>query len=499
METVLETLASISDKLSNDQHKAQIKWRRDMLFGLVAARSSVLYRVAEVLQDHERRRDDPDEKRPAAQIHKRLSRNLNSDRYDDEAARTAHLDWASQYTMLDDGEGVIVGVDYTDVSKPYARPGREGGMQYVARCWDGSKGQQGPGYAVVQLEATVPLPGGGRVSLPLRYHLYSSTEPGHLSQNNVFCEQMAEVTPFIGLRAWWVFDRGFDSSEYIDWLDGAHRRWIIRMKISEDGHPRHVGLSTGEREGCGTLARATKCSHRYSHFNADGEETPLRIGGVHVTEARATRTKSSHPKWVPCTRTLVTVRGLGKEPMVLLVGETVSLTKADLMEVVEAYFRRWDCETASRAMGCSRGWGPRIEDVRALKIRGMRRLVDLIAAAYAWLAELRLRYPDLTSQLVRSVAVHGEVPYDPRYRLFRALSRELQGLDGNDRRRFVRRVGRLRRVAPAEDFRDARGATATRVQAAQRIFRRLGKASPAEQRALLARARELLGGALYNE
>lgn len=101
-------------------------------------------------------------------------------------------------------------------------------------------------------------------------------------------------------------------------------------------------------------------------------------------------------------------------------------TKAAILEATRAYGRRWKCEEATRAMKDSRGWGVDLEDVRALTLRGVRRLALLAVLLYTFLAGLRDEGSALVARALRLVLCFGKVPPDPIYRLFRAFGMLLQ-------------------------------------------------------------------------
>ena len=160
--SLLSVMRRFVAHLEEDQHKAQQRWLRDMFAGIVMSRSLMLSEIGRSL--NETARDGT--RRRLIHTEKRLSRGLNSDRLDDEAIRRVLLERAGRLTLRDDGDGVVVAIDYTDLAKPYARPQQPRGMELACKCHDGSRGSVSMGYPIVQIEAS--LPGGATLATSFR-------------------------------------------------------------------------------------------------------------------------------------------------------------------------------------------------------------------------------------------------------------------------------------------------------------------------------------------
>ena len=120
-------------------------------------------------------------------------------------------------------------------------------------------------------------------------------------------------------------------------------------------------------------------------------------------------------------RTLVVVRGKNwPKPLVLLASRRLTGRK-EVVGAFNNYCKRWKAEEATRAKKESRGWGVRLEDVRALTRRGIRRVVLLASIFYGFMAELRDRVAAVAEDLAQVVNSFGKLPPDPRYRIFRGL------------------------------------------------------------------------------
>lgn len=410
-----QALSEFCARIAQDQYRPNQAWIADMLLGMFASGSTMLSEIGRGLDETNR------DGLPSRLIHteKRLSRGLCSDRLDDEALARRHREIVAEWTLKDDGRGVVCAVDYTDISKPRAHLG-ETGMEGVCKCYDGSKGRPGTGYPVVQVEADI-----GHLSVPLVLYPFSYDEITKSSQINVFLAQIEEVAPYVGSQAWWTSDRGFDNPRYFAGMDALNLRWICRLQYGiqsqrslfmADGSyltVKEAALETIPRytvDGPPTNAKRKKETGR--------DRLRLEIGArkVYLSDQK----NPAHPTGP--ARTLIVVWGFGQDPIVTLASEHLEGREA-ICEAALAYGRRWKCEEATRAAKDHRGWGVALEDVRALTLRGIRRMALLTSLLYTFMASLREHEPELVEAVIKMVAAFGKVPPDPRYRLFRGLSR----------------------------------------------------------------------------
>lgn len=404
-------LGEVCADLSQDQYAPNQRWIADMLKGMAISRSPMLSEIGRAL-DEEDSNGDP---RRLIHTEKRLSRGLNSDRLDDVALRTRHLERVSRWTRHVDGEGTVIAVDYTDLAKPYANTER--GMEGVCMCWNGSDHDKGIGFPVVQIEADM-----GNVQAPVILHPFSYDEIAKSSQTKVFLEQIAIAAPHIGPRAWWTSDRGFDNTRYFDGLDALNLRWICRLQYAVKNQ-RDLFVADGR---CLSVEDAAlEAIPRYKMEIKAGRKRAKGSGKSTITLEIGARKvwltdQKNNPSAMGKARTLIVVWGFGKSPLAFLVSEYLE-GKAAILEATRAYGRRWKCEEATRAMKDSRGWGVDLEDVRALTLRGIRRLALLAVILYAFLASLRTDAAELVERALKLVPSFGNCPPDPRYRLFRGL------------------------------------------------------------------------------
>lgn len=415
---IIRALGEFCLEIGQDQYQPNQRWMRDMLVGMAVGRSPMLSEIGRALEEE----DEDGNPRRLIHTEKRLSKGLNSDRFDDEAIRTRHLEQVARWTLKGKGEGIVVAVDYTDISKPWANT--KHGMEGVGVCWNGSDHEKGVGYPVVQIEADM-----GDAQVPVLIHPFSYDEKDFVegSQANIFLAQMKIAAPTIGPRAWWTMDRGFDNIRYFDGFDELNLRWIVRLQHKVKNE-RSLFTADGRLLPIRDLAEQTERTYTL-RVKAGKKRTKkkgqnfieLQIGAMPVWLSDMKNDASP----VGPQRTLISVWGFGKEPIVTLVSEALTEKEA-ILEAAKAYGRRWKCEEETRAMKDSRGWGVDLEDVRALKLRGIRRLAALIALLYVFLASVRGMDGALVKKLLALVQCFGACPPDPLYRIFRGLGELLR-------------------------------------------------------------------------
>lgn len=417
--------------IGSGQHLPQRRWLVHMVYGMLSSRSVMLSEVARSLSERDRHH------RPRRLIHteKRLSRNLNSDRLDDAAVTVAFFNRARQLTTRDDGRGVVVAVDYTDLAKPYARPGRPRGMELACRCRDGSTNTVGTGYPVVQIEASTP--DGNRV--PLVYRPFSFDAVGFRSQNLEFLSAVSEASAHVGPKAIWVMDRGFDGRAFFKGMDSAGVRWACRLKTGARNERSVVYSDAGTERTEKTSQAAMAVVDRWTYDMPRGRGRRRRTFKI-TFGSRRVRIKpgQSRGDTPGPERTLVVAWGISKAPLVILASE-YRKGRAFALEVFLAYIRRWRCEEATRSMKDSRGWGIRVEDVRVLKFRGICRIMMLAAAVYLFLAELRDAGGTVLTRAIGAIQAFGDTPPDGTYRLLRGISSVLASLPNGLIRGWARR------------------------------------------------------------
>lgn len=191
------------------------RWRQNFLIealgGMLGAQSVMLSEIA---------RNFCDKSIKPIYREKRLSRNLQSDKWDENQIENQYL---AKYGKIK--WDTVIGCDIGDLRKKYGRA-----FQYMARVHDGSEGKIGPGYWLIEVCA---LYRNGRQK-PLLLRVYSQEDPEFLSQPDEVIKAIELVTRYSGLLGIWVFDRGFDDKKLLILLKQKRLRFIVRVGFKRD-------------------------------------------------------------------------------------------------------------------------------------------------------------------------------------------------------------------------------------------------------------------------
>ena len=190
--------------------KLQKEFLGQMFFGIQAGQTTVLSRIAREL----------DEDILLKKTEERLSRHLLAAKLD-ETVRDAVLAHGAAYVHDD----TVVSIDPSDIQKPYAQ---EGGMPFLAKVWDGSKGRVGDnlGYNLCFATAT---PSMSRRIVPLRMTMWSAKEDGFTSENDKVLGVIRDVARECEKRGIYVYDRGGDGNWLFDFFIAEGLDFIVRL------------------------------------------------------------------------------------------------------------------------------------------------------------------------------------------------------------------------------------------------------------------------------
>lgn len=377
--SVFDHLQDFVDGVAHGQFKPNQKWLRDMMVGTLRGQNLQMADMARQL--NEKRQDG--KTRRLSHTLKRLSRNLLSDRFHDGKFVTALRERAAAFTCANEGEGVVVGVDYTDIDKRYSRPTVKKGQEGASLVWNGSEKQTTIGYPVVQITASLP----DNNMVPLAMRPYNPTREDFTSQNTEFLDEIARVVPYVGPRAIWTLDRGFDATRFFSRLSDFDIRWCVRLKVGGKRVRHLYTTEDGESEGARAIVDRMKTPYRmdvYTGKNRTRAKTKLHVGYRHVWIRTPNGARD------PVTRTLISVWGFGPNPVVLLASEKLN-GREQVLQFVRAYGRRWKVEEAIRAAKDRFGWGVNLESMRTLKMCGVKRMALITHAIYSFLAEVYAR------------------------------------------------------------------------------------------------------------
>ena len=386
--------------------KLQKEFLGQMFFGIQAGQTTVLSRIAREL----------DEDILLKKTEERLSRHLLAAKLD-ETVRDAVLAHGAACVHDD----TIVSIDPSDIQKPYAQ---EGGMPFLAKVWDGSKGRVGDnlGYNLCFATAT---PSMSRRIVPLRMTMWSAKEDGFTSENDKVLGVIRDVARECGKRGIYVYDRGGDGNWLFDFFIAEGLDFIVRL-VGD----RHLLHWNGRRLAADL---AGDCEMKYRQcvtFKSHGKElvVPIEYGSlpVRLPDHPGVELRLVVVKWPRC-----------EKPMMLLTTLRAARSRRSLQQVVEGYLTRWRVEETIRFVKQAY----EIEDVRLLRYDRLKAMVAIVLAvayfAMAWLG-LREKLAVLSDHVKRVSRRMFEVPEfffyaiaDGVCRLFTRHGR-WNGLDGPD-------------------------------------------------------------------
>jgi hypothetical protein len=213
--------------------------------------------------------------------------------------------------------------------------------------------------------------------IPLHLRLWSAEAPDFVSENEQLLQVIDTVRAAVGARGVYVIDRGGDRIKLFNPFLDRKMRFIARL-VGD----RHL-LYHGRPCLAADLARDCRMLHAETVVREeDGQER-----GYHLEYGfRRVRLPGREEPL-----SLVVVRGLGEQPLMLLTNVEVTDARASLWFVVQGYLARWMVEETIRFIKQCYN----LEDIRVLDYDRLKNLVALVlAAAYfaaVWLGEkLRL-------------------------------------------------------------------------------------------------------------
>ena len=338
---LLGQLESFLGRISPHFHKPVARFIGDMIYGIMVEKDVKLSSIVRALK----------EKTTPKKVEDRLSRMLSS----------AGLEAGLHGFIASEGarrvrKDTLIILDPSDVQKPYAKK-----MEYLAKVWDGSKGDVGDNLGFWGCMA-VACESGGRRPIPLHFRLWSADSPGFVSENEEVKAIVGEITKHTKKRGIFVYDRGGDNIEFYRHFLDKGLDFIVRLK------ERYV-RSWKRNVMCGELAWQCRMLYReVVTFDHHGTERRVTIEfGVVPVRLPDIPDRLLH---------MVVVRGFGKKPMMLLTTLAKTTTREALWQVVEGYITRWRVEDTIRHVKQSYS----LEDIRLLRYRHLKNMAAIVLA-----------------------------------------------------------------------------------------------------------------------
>ena len=345
-----DQLKKFLGRISPHFHKPVARFIGDMIYGIMVEKDVKLASIVRALK----------EETTPKKVEDRLSRMLSSEGL--EAGLHGFI--ASEGARRDRKDTLII-LDPSDVQKPYARK-----MEYLAKVWDGSRGEVGDNLGYWGCMA-VACESGGRRPVPLHFRLWSADSPGFVSEGDEVEKVVDEITRHTKRRGIFVYDRGGDNIEFYKLLLNKGVDFIVRLK------ERYV-RSWKRKWMCDELA--WECRMRYREvvsFDHHGKEKRVTVEfGVVPVRLPDIPDRLLH---------MVVVRGFGRKPMMLLTTLAKDTSREALWQVVEGYITRWRVEDTIRHVKQSYA----LEDMRLFRYAKLKAMAAIVLAtiyfSMAWI------------------------------------------------------------------------------------------------------------------
>jgi hypothetical protein len=298
---------NFSQKISTSLPKPSQRFVAEMLYGLLAAQSCFLTKIARKLNG-------------SANLDKaveRLSRNLK--KFD--KAEILHEEYFKSIEKHFDDSTILI-IDDSDIAKTYSRE-----LEAVCKVRDGSTGKITTGYWYAGVSA---LTAQHKQPLPVYGRLYSSLEDDYKSNNHETLKSLKFLSEHFPKTTIRTFDRGYDSGRIFNYFLGKkadeQESFIVRMNdrtLCYQGETILLKKLAGKIEGKYSLDFEAK----------NGKKSTCQISIAPV----------SLPQHPDMKLNLVTCKGLGKEPLMLL----TNLNSKDprlCVTITKVYLMRWRIE-----------------------------------------------------------------------------------------------------------------------------------------------------------
>jgi len=346
-------ISEFCEKISEGLGKPKQKLVRDVVFGVAAAQSCLLSEMARGLNE-------------GITLKKTIDR-LGSGLQKFDAVDTLRDNFVVLAKKRLSDKPIFL-VDLSDLAKPYGKA-----FEALAKVHDGSTGETVLGYWTLEIAA---LGAKAHTPIPVYDRVFSSVEDGHVSQNAELFTALDWLAKTFDSQGVHVFDRGFDRNIVYEHLLHNNLPFIVRADKQRNVIHKEKTLNILD---VAKLYKG-KCN--------------LKIRGV---PCKTSSTSVKLPNFRDVPLSLVTVHGLGEEPLMLLTN--LKSTDSKLSNAItKMYLLRWRVEENFRFKKIDFG----IEDfrVRSLKaIRALHCMVSILTGFIALLSEQRDDFP-LPAQLV---------------------------------------------------------------------------------------------------
>lgn len=320
----------------------------EMLYGIQTRQSVKLSEIARSLN----------EKTMLKKVIERLSRNLGRKGFGAQIGDAVMREGARRIE-----KDTLLVIDPSDITKPYAEK-----MENLAFVPDGDKGRIGKGYWTINI---IGVECGEPEITPMPMSLWSQEADGFLSENDEILKAIDQVRRHTKEKGIWVIDRAGDRRSLLVPFLERKMRFISRMLGNRNVVFRgRTRLLADVAKGCPLpyaerILKEEKSQEVAYHLEYGFREVPL-----------PGREEQLY---------LIVIRGLGKEPTLVLRNIAARKKRRLPWWFVQAYLTRWRIEETIRFIKQSYD----LEDIRVLKYVRLQNMMSFVLA-WAYFAAVYL-------------------------------------------------------------------------------------------------------------
>ncbi len=356
-----------------------------------------------------------------------FGKHLDNDRYYDALVRQRYMELFEPYLKLNNGRGILLIIDGTDIAKPYARPHRKRGMQGASIIRDASASKRGEdavkkmGFEAIVITALLP---DGTV-LDIDFFAFSRTiaDPTtgtvFLSDYHALVFALKRIRRYLGEEVRVIVDSGYFGEANMDLMDDLGLQFLVRIPTEAFGGTRKITeASTGVATKMGDHLRCLEPQHTHVIRDAASND-PLTIRSA-VTHIHL---GSGKGKQEAVRTAMIAWFNDAPTPFALLASDKWDDTAETCTLLRTMYRKRWCVETTIANYKQRLGWGGNVEGFHACKFRVIQRLLFgwVLGQGYLALERLKQRTPEITEVVSRVDHRRNKKPKDPRRGLTRII------------------------------------------------------------------------------
>lgn len=332
-----------SEKISKKLNRPAMKFVCDMVYGILASKSSLLSEIGRNLN----------EKISLRKTITRLSRNLN-DFNDGEELFGEYLN--SIKNRYNDKSVLII--DGSDIVKPASTK-----LESLCEVRDGSTGEIGIGYHTLgaAILSDRKLPYG------IYSRIYSSKETDFVSEDNENLKCFEFLSKHFSKSNIRTMDRGFDCNKYYEYFIKNNEKFIIRAKKNRNVIYNNKTVNILE------LAKQFKGKYKLEYVDKGGMKRNVKISIIPIRLCEFRKTELN----------LVVVYGFGSIPM-MLITNLHSNDKRLCTAACKVYLMRWRIEEYFKFKKQSFDF----ENIRVQSLKSIRNLDLMLTLAIGYIAEI---------------------------------------------------------------------------------------------------------------